>query len=99
MSVMRLHHESDFTVVSNTILKDDRLSLKTIGLFVKVLSLPSNWDFSEVGLANICKDGITTIRSALHELESYGYLKRTKIYVKGKISDIEYDFYENPGSN
>ena len=96
---MRLHHEGNFTVVSNTILRDNRLSLKTIGLFVKVLSLPSNWDFSEVGLANICKDGITTIRSALHELEDCGYLKRTKVYTKGKISDIEYDFYEHPVSN
>ena len=50
-------------------LRDTRLSLKAIGLFSIILSLPPEWDFSIAGLAAITKDGIATVRAALNELE------------------------------
>ena len=37
-------------------LRDTRLSLKAIGLFSIILSLPPEWDFSIAGLAAITKD-------------------------------------------
>ena len=42
-------------------LRDTRLSLKAIGLFSIILSLPPEWDFSIAGLAAITKDGIAKI--------------------------------------
>ena len=59
-------------------LRDTRLSLKAIGLFSIILSLPPEWDFSIAGLAAITKDGIATVRAALNELEANGYLTRKR---------------------
>lgn len=36
----------DFTVMPNQHLQDKELSLKAIGLLSKMLSLPTNWDYS-----------------------------------------------------
>lgn len=43
-----------------------------------MLSLPDDWEFSENGLQAILKDGQTSIRSAIKELESAGFLSRTR---------------------
>lgn len=96
MSVFRVHHKSEYTVICNRVIRDNNLSLKSLGLFVKMLSLPPDWDFCIKGLAAICKDGEFAINSCLQELEDLHYLKRTRIYEDGKIVDIEYDIYECP---
>ena len=96
MSVFRVHHQREYTVISNKVIRDNNLSLKTLGLFVKMLSLPADWDFSIKGLATICKDGEYAINHCLQELEQFNYLRRKKIYIDGKIADIEYDLYECP---
>ena len=96
MPIFRVHHNNNYTVVSNTILRDKNLSLKTIGLLCKILSLPEGWDFSEAGLSEICKDGITTVRTALKEMENFGYLIRGPVRENNRIVDWKYDFYEEP---
>ena len=78
-------------------LRDTRLSLKAIGLFSIILSLPPEWDFSIAGLAAITKDGIATVRAALNELEANGYLTRQRVRGEdGKLENNEYTFYEIP---
>ena len=78
-------------------LRDTRLSLKAIGLFSIILSLPPEWDFSIAGLAAITKDGIATVRAALNELEANGYLTRKRVRREdGKLEHNEYTFYEIP---
>ena len=78
-------------------LRDTRLSLKAIGLFSIILSLPPEWDFSVAGLAAITKDGIATVRAALNELEANGYLTRKRVRGEdGKLENNEYTFYEIP---
>lgn len=96
MSIFRVHHQKEYTVICNKVIRDENLSLKTLGLFVKMLSLPETWDFSVRGLAAICKDGEYAINHCLQQLEQFNYLKRTKVYKDGKIVDIEYDLYECP---
>ena len=78
-------------------LRDTRLSLKAIGLFSIILSLPPEWDFSIAGLAAIIKDGIATVRAALNELEACGYLTRRRLRSEdGRLESSEYTFYEIP---
>lgn len=96
MSVFRIHHQTEYTVISNKVIRNKSLSLKTLGLFVKMLSLPPDWDFSIKGLAAICKDGEYAVSRCLQELEQFNYLKRKKVYKDGKVIDIEYDLYECP---
>ena len=96
MSVARTHHTEDYTCMSNHHFKDKRLSLKAKGLLSLMLSLPDTWDYNIKGLATLSSDGETAVRSAVTELEDYGYVKRTPIRVNGRIADWEYDIYELP---
>lgn len=87
----------NFTVVDNYHLRDMNLSLKAIGLFDKMLSLPPGWDYSVRGLTKICKESINTIRSSLNELEKFGYLERSLIRDdQGRFKDCDYILHELP---
>lgn len=99
MSVVRVNHNTNYTVMSNHHLRNLNLSLKAVGLLSKILSLPPNWDYTIEGLAAICKDGVTAVKSALKELKDEGYLVVTKLMPdKTKSGRIEYiyDIYEQP---
>ena len=63
-----------FTMIYNSVLKDPRLSLKTIGVFAIMQSFPDDWEYSISGLANRCRCGRDTMRKCLKELEDAGYL-------------------------
>jgi hypothetical protein len=48
-------------------------------------------------LEYICKDGITSIRNTVTELEEHGYLSRRRLRNdKGQLGDIEYTIHEKP---
>ena len=97
MAILRNKSQQGFTIVDNYALKDKRLSLKATGLLVKMLSLPDYWEFSEAGLAAIVKDGITSIRSAIKELECLGYLVRTRNRNdKGAFTDCDWEVIAVP---
>lgn len=97
-TVCRIDKKNNFTVMSNQHLCSPNLSLKAIGLLSKVFSLPEGWNFSVAGLASICKEGKQAIKTALAELEEWGYLELTKLTPdktsSGRIEYI-YTFYEH----
>lgn len=78
MAIIRVEKRSNFTVVDNTFIRDNNLSLKAKGLMLLMLSLPPEWDYSIAGLAAICKEGMTAIRGCLKELEENYYLIRER---------------------
>lgn len=79
--------------MSNTHLKDKRLSLKAIGLLSIVLSLPDDWHYTVNGLVGIVKDGERAVNGALSELKENGYLRIEKLYPnKDERSKIEYQY-------
>lgn len=99
MAVVRAEKNSDFTIISNFYLRDKNISLKAKGLLSIILSLPDDWDYSVSGLAAICSEKETAVKSALKELKSYGYLVVVKkMPGETKSGRIEYDyiFYEQP---
>ena len=61
-----------------------------------MLSLPPNWDYSIGGLAAICKESHTSIRSALKELEQNQYLIRERKNNEKGYFIYEYTLYEMP---
>ena len=99
MTVMRTFKNKNYTVMSNTHLRDKNLSLKAKGLLSVMLSLPDNWNYSIAGLVAICKENDTAIKSALNELKENGYLIVNKLKpskaTKGKIG-YEYLIFETP---
>ncbi len=99
-TVFRVKKDANFTIMANYHLKDRRLSYKAKGLMSEILSLPPDWDYTLTGLAVIANDGINSVRSAVRELEQYGYLVRHQTRdERGRMSVNEYIVYENPEEN
>lgn len=98
MAILRNPRKDKYTVIDNYALRDENLSLKARGLLVSMLSMPNNWSFSENGLMTIFpKDGQTSIRSGLKELEQRGYLVRHRARDEhGRISKVEWILYDKP---
>mgnify|MGYP006874687874 CR=1 FL=1 len=96
MAIYRTHKKNDYTLINNYLIKDKNLSLKDKGMLLVLLSLPDDWDFSVMGLMNICRESKNTINDILNNLQKYEYLERNKIYENGKIKDWQYDIYEIP---
>lgn len=78
MPVIRGHHSFDdhFTQIPNQWLRDNRLSFKARGLLALVMSHSQGWSLSVTQLAIASKEGKDAIRSAIKELEKFGYLTR-----------------------
>lgn len=97
--VFRIEKNKNYTVMSNYHLQDDRLTLKAKGLLCYILSLPEDWDYKMTGLAAKHPDGITAIRSCIHQLEKAGYIRRRQTTnSNGQFSKSEYFVYEEPFS-
>lgn len=104
MPLIRGHHSFDekFTQIPNDWLRDPRLSLKAIGLLAQLMSHTPGWKLSIRSLARANGVGISTIKSAVQELEQFGYLSRSEKQQKddeGKFSDYVWttqDPFQNP---
>lgn len=80
-----------FTTLYNSALQDERLSLKTIGLFAIMQSFPENWEYSVSGLSARARVGRDTVRKCLKELENAGYLVREQTHQEdGKFGGAVY---------
>ena len=97
--IFRVNKTSDYVVMSNRHFREKNMSLKAKGLLSEMLSLPDDWDYSIAGLAAINKESVTSIKSALAELQDFGYLIIEKFYPdKSSSGRIEYVYnvYEYP---
>lgn len=97
--IFRVNKTSDYVVMSNRHFREKQMSLKAKGLLSEMLSLPDDWDYSIAGLAAINKESVASIKTALAELQDFGYLIIEKIYPdkssSGRIEYI-YNVYEYP---
>lgn len=97
MGVIRVEHNDNYTTMSNRHLRDERLSLRAIGLMSKMLSLPEDWDYTVKGLCAIVKEGREAVRKALMELEAAGYLVREQgRSAGGNFASNDYTLFEEP---
>ena len=100
MATFRVNKTSDYTVISNYHLREKGMSLKAKGLLTLMLSLPENWDYSISGLASICAENETAIKTGLNELKKFGYLRISKIFPSkergNKKIEYIYEIFEKP---
>lgn len=96
MGVIRVEHNTNYTTMANYHLRDQRLSLRAMGLMSRMLSLPEDWDYTVAGLAAICREGREAVRKALQELEAAGYLVREQTRKSGSFAASDYQLYEQP---
>ena len=79
MAIIRKKQKERFSIVDNKVIEDKRLSFKARGLLIYMLSKPDDWKFYTDELAKrSSKDGLSSIRTALKEIESAGYLVRKR---------------------
>lgn len=96
MVKVKRQRKSNFTVIDNTVLQDTELTFKAKGLFAYLWSQSDEWNFYETEVVKHSKDGISSLRSGIHELEERGYLQRKRIRVKGKLKDSMWILSETP---
>jgi hypothetical protein len=78
--------EGRYVQIRNGALQDDRLSFRARGVMAFVLSLPADTRVNSTELAKEAPEGRDAVRSALRELESFGYLMRVRLSGgRGKI--------------
>lgn len=77
--IYRSNHTEDFTVISNSVLRDDRLSFEARGFLAFLLSMADNWNFSITGLASITGLSDRAVMRLTKELKKAGYIKQTKV--------------------
>ena len=95
--IFRVERTKNFTVMSNHHFKNKNLTLKAKGLLSLMLSLPEEWNYNMQGLATLNRDGIDSVRSAIKELEHYGYVERHRLRNEyGFYGDTEYIIREVP---
>ncbi len=99
MAVFRVNKTTDYTVMSNSHLKNNQMSLKAKGLLSLMLSLPDDWDYSINGLVALSNDKRTAVMSALEELKKNEYVvidkKRND---KGQFENV-YNIFEEQQTN
>ncbi len=84
-------------MLPNCTLRDNRLSLKTRAILAIMFSLPEDWDYTAAGLSAICGAGRDAVRSALRELEKFGYLTRVQRHDEsGHFGRNEYIVTDEP---
>ena len=98
MAVFKVNKNNNYTVISNTHLKERKMTLKAKGLLTLMLSLPEDWDYSIKGLISICVENRLAIRNALDELKEFGYLRIEKLPPRKGKNQFEYiyNIYEKP---
>jgi hypothetical protein len=95
--------DTGFLIIRNDVVRDKRLSYRARGLLAAMLSHPDNWEFNREWLADqSATEGVSAIRTALKELERFGYLVRRRINLpaedgrKGGRFGWEYVLYDIP---
>jgi hypothetical protein len=87
MKVNLKKKRKNFTIISNKLAKDSRISLKAKGMCLVLVHFPDDWHFYEEKLQDFCTDKRTAISNALKELETAGYLHREQLREKGRFAN------------
>lgn len=97
MAKIEKHFQNNFTITSNHVVRDDRLSWKARGIFVYLWSQNNGWDFYETEVSKHAPDGLASLKAGLKELEGKGYLKRERIRDdKGHLTKSKWILTDSP---
>lgn len=95
----RLLKKTNFTIVSNAVIYDKKISFKAKGVYLYLCSRPDGWDFKMAEIASNGTDGMDSLRSALKELEESGYLKRHRVNLPNGKFTYDYEIFETPSGS
>jgi len=98
-SIFRIKKDKDnpYVILNKQFLNNSDLTLKGKGLLTYLLSLPDDWKIYEDEIVKHHKDGKASVRSAIKELISTGYIERERIRnSSGQLNGYNYYVYEVP---
>jgi hypothetical protein len=87
-----------FTIVPNAIFRHEGISQQATGLYCYLFSHSSNQEITINFITNHFKNGRDAVRSAIAELESFGYLQREQLRQNGKIVAYNYILKDTPAT-
>lgn len=82
-----------FTIISNVLMRDTRLSLRARGLMAMMQTHRSGYRLSSEGIASQALEGRDAVRTAMRELEALGYITRTQVRDERGRVDVRVDLY------
>jgi hypothetical protein len=97
VSAYRINKDKDnpYLMINKQCLDDVTLSLKAKGMLTYLLSLPDDWQIYEDEIVRHHKDGKDSIKSAIKELITSGYIIRErKRDDLGRLRAYNYNVYE-----
>lgn len=99
--VIKKKVSSHFTIIPNDIISDSNLSWKSLGLLVKLLSLPPGYPYLTVeSLSKKNGTGTAATRSGLKELEDAGYLSIERTHdSRGRFAKTVWHISDEPCEN
>ena len=88
----------NFSIISNSVIRNENLSLKAKGLYCLIQSYITMEDFTlyKWFLQSKCKEGERAFDSAWNELKETGYLKQYKMREGAKTFYYEYELLDEP---
>ena len=101
-SIFRIQKDSNnpYVMVNKELLNNTELSWKAKGLLTYLLSLPDNWKIYEDEIVKHAKDGKDSLKSAIKELITHGYIERERIRnSSGQLKGYSYCVYEIPSQS
>jgi|694.fasta_scaffold02162_60 DNA-binding MarR family transcriptional regulator len=81
-----------FTQISNSVLNNNKISMKAKGIYCYLVSKPDDYEFSATRIADEIKEGRGAVLSMIKELEDADYLYR----LKRQDGRIDYYFFNFP---
>lgn len=87
---------TNFTIIQNSVLLDDRLSYRARGLLCAILSRPDNWRVRADQLAREGSEGRGAVLTALKELRAIGYLHLHRMRLDDGTFRSEQVVYDTP---
>lgn len=97
MPVLRRKHTENYTTAPNAAVNDERLSLSDLGLLLKMLSKPPEWNFSHKALqAELKLDKKGAIQKSVTNLQKAGYLKIVQERKNGRLGKAVWYVYDTP---
>lgn len=106
MLIHRRPDPAEAEAAQRALLLDERLSLLTVGVLMKILNRAPEWQINAKTFHAMCEEGrgvgaesARSIRTAFRELETIGYMRRTKgkksngdFYTWLEVSDVPHQF-------
>jgi hypothetical protein len=96
MTILRRHHNSNFTIIPNAVLDDERLSIEDKGVLCYMLSRPPDWQVRLPQIAKHLNIGRDKCARIFRKLSDADYVKRVQKRNAGRWAATDYIVRDEP---